>query len=121
MQQSQSAFADHDVETRTVRVRQAQWMYLGPIVAAPLAHICVTLYRNAKTLRQKQLLFGIGIVGSSVATVGMRLYLMNHAGYPGSYNSDVVNRERVVTMSEKESLDNLPLSEKAKEILRGFG
>uniref|UniRef100_A0A7S3LEZ2 Uncharacterized protein n=1 Tax=Amphora coffeiformis TaxID=265554 RepID=A0A7S3LEZ2_9STRA len=108
-------------QTETVRVRQAQWMYLGPIVAAPLAHICVTLYRNAKTPRQKQLLLGVGIIGSTVASIGMRLYLMNHAGYPGSHHSDVVNRERVVTRSEKESLDNPSLPEKAKEILRGFG
>lgn len=121
MHQSRSALADQDVETRTVRVRKTQWMYLGPIVAAPLAHICVTLYRDAKTPRQKQLLFGIGIIGSSVATLGMRLYLMNHAGYPGSHHADVINRELVLTVSEKEALDNLPLKEKAKEILRGFG
>jgi hypothetical protein len=47
-----------------VRMCEHQWMCMGPILAAPIAHICVTLYRDAKTPRQKQLLFGVGIVGS---------------------------------------------------------
>lgn len=26
--------------------RQRQWLYIGPIIAAPLTHMCVTLYRK---------------------------------------------------------------------------
>ena len=62
----------------TAIVRERQWMYLGPIVAAPLAHIAVTLYRSAKTPQQKQLILGVGVIGSTVTTIGMRLYLMAH-------------------------------------------
>lgn len=106
-----------------VRVRERQWMYLGPILAAPIAHICVTLYRDAKTPRQKQLLFGVGIVGSTVATIGMRLYLMSHAGYPGgtSNAADIIQREKLVSKDEAEAMKNPSLSQKAKETFRGFG
>jgi hypothetical protein len=53
------------------RVRERQWMYLGPIAAAPIAHICVTMYKSAKTPAQKRMWLWGGIVGSTVATVGM--------------------------------------------------
>jgi hypothetical protein len=61
-------------------MRERQWLYLGPIMAAPIAHISVTMYRHAKTQRQRQLIVGVGIVGASVAGLGMRLGLMAHAG-----------------------------------------
>jgi hypothetical protein len=103
------------------RVRERQWMYLGPIAAAPIAHICVTLYRDAKTPRTKQLLLSVGIVGSTVATIGMRLYLMNHAGYPGGPNTQVIEREMIVSLSEKKAIENPSLTQIAKEAVRGFG
>ena len=105
----------------SVRVREAQWMYMGPILAAPLSHIAVTLYRGAKTPQQKQLLLWGGVVGTTVATISMRLYLMNHAGYPGGNNPDIIKREKVVTLQEKKALDNPSLLQKARETLRGFG
>lgn len=95
-------------------------MYMGPILAAPLAHICVTLYRDAKTPRQKQLLLGVGVVGSTIATFGMRLYLFSHAGYPGTHNANAASRERLVTVEEKRALENPTLSHKVKETMRGF-
>ncbi|CAJ1946012.1 unnamed protein product [Cylindrotheca closterium] len=104
-----------------VVVREPQWMYMGPILAAPIAHICVTLYRDAKTPRQKQLLLGVGVVGTTIATFGMRLYLFSHAGYPGTHNAGATQRERTVTLEEKKALiDDASISKKARETMRGF-
>uniref|UniRef100_A0A6T6GJW9 Uncharacterized protein n=1 Tax=Craspedostauros australis TaxID=1486917 RepID=A0A6T6GJW9_9STRA len=97
--------------------RERQWQYLGPIMAAPFAHICVTLYRSAKTPQQKQLLIG-GIVGSSVLAVGMRLALMVHAGYPGG---QVTGREVLVTAQQKRQLENPSTFEIIKGAFKGFG
>ncbi len=102
------------------RVRERQWIYLGPIMAAPIAHICVTLYRGAKTPQTKQLLLGFGVFGSTIATVAMRLYLMHHAGYPGGPNSRIVERERAVTLEEKKQMENPSFAQIAKEAFRGF-
>ena len=107
--------------SKVVVYREPQWMYMGPILAAPIAHICVTLYKDAKTPRQKQLLLGVGVVGSTVATIGMRLYLMGHAGYPGSHSAKASQRERLVTLEEKQALANPSLAKKARETMRGFG
>ena len=105
-----------------MKVRERQWMYLGPIAATPIAHICVTLYRDAKTPRQKQLLLGLGIMGSTAATIGMRLYLMHHAGYAGGNNPDVAKRIRTVSSAEeKEAIQNPSVTTMAKEAFRGFG
>jgi len=103
------------------KIRERQWMYMGPIIAAPLAHIAVTLYRDAKTPRQKQFLLGVGIIGSTVATIGMRLYLMHHAGYAGSHHADVTSREHVVTPEERERMENPSIRKVMKEAFRGFG
>ena len=111
----------HQEEVKS-RVRERQWIYVGPIAAAPIAHICVTLYRDAKTPRAKQLLFGVGIVGSTVATVGMRLYLMHHAGYPGGPNTDqITQREKLVTASERKAMESPSVVQIAKEAARGLG
>lgn len=100
-------------------------MYLGPIAATPIAHICVTLYRDAKTPRQKQLLLSVGIVGSTLMTLGMRLYLMNHAGYPGQEKASnpSVLQKRVLTVTEEERkrIENPTVKEIAREAFRGFG
>eukprot|EP00934_Nitzschia_sp_Nitz4_P001503 Nitzschia sp. Nitz4//scaffold109_size72162//53651//54019//NITZ4_005854-RA/size72162-processed-gene-0.19-mRNA-1//1//CDS//3329532787//1503//frame0 len=101
-------------------VRERQWMYLGPIAAAPLAHICVTLYRDAKTPLQKRMVIG-GVIGSTFLAVGMRLVLMAHAGYPGGPNSQMAERERVVTSQQKYEIENAKVSEIAREAARGFG
>mmetsp|Transcript_14799 Transcript_14799/g.31056 ORF Transcript_14799/g.31056 Transcript_14799/m.31056 type:complete len:126 (+) Transcript_14799:228-605(+) len=106
------------------QLRQRQWMYLGPIAATPIAHISVTLYREAKTQRQKQLLLGFGIVGSTIMTLGVRLYLMAHAGYPGQDASPEVTSKRIVevrTEEEREAVVNPSLWTIAKEAMRGFG
>lgn len=103
-------------------VRERQWMYLGPIAATPIAHIAVTLYRDAKTPRQKQLIAGVGILGSSVMTLGMRLYLMSHAGYPGQEASVENTRKRILEVSEQEKNEivNPSIGKIAKQALRGF-
>lgn len=103
------------------RVRERQWIYVGPIVAAPLAHICVTLYRSAKTPQAKRWLFSVGIVGSTVATLGTRLYLLQHAGYPGGPNTDMAKRERLVTLEEKRSMEHPSWTTMVKETFKGFG
>jgi len=112
---------NHQNEIVMARVRERQWIYLGPIAAAPIAHICVTLYRDAKTPQAKRLLLGVGVIGSTVATLGMRLYLMNHAGYPGGSNMHAASRERVVTLDEKKAMENPSVKTIAKEALKGFG
>lgn len=101
-------------------VRERQWMYLGPIAAAPLAHICVTLYQNAKTPLHKRLIMG-GVIGSTILTVGMRLVLMAHAGYPGGPNQQMAERERWVTQQEKENIEHAKLVDIARGAARGFG
>jgi hypothetical protein len=114
---------NNNTDSHRVYVRERQWMYLGPIAATPFAHIAVTLYRDAKTPRQKQLLLGVGILGSTAMTLGMRLYLMCHAGYPGQDMDPSVARQRVLEVSqeEKEHILNPSLGKIAKEAWRGFG
>eukprot|EP00003_Mantamonas_plastica_P015289 TRINITY_DN2597_c1_g3_i3.p3 TRINITY_DN2597_c1_g3~~TRINITY_DN2597_c1_g3_i3.p3 ORF type:complete len:128 (-),score=23.65 TRINITY_DN2597_c1_g3_i3:29-412(-) len=107
-------------ENRIV-MRERQWIYLGPIAAAPVAHLFVTLYKGAKSERAKKWLMWGGVVGSTIATVGMRLFLMNHAGYPGGENSHVVTRQELVSVEEKEARENPSLGEIAKEAAKGFG
>mmetsp|Transcript_28932 Transcript_28932/g.52353 ORF Transcript_28932/g.52353 Transcript_28932/m.52353 type:complete len:114 (-) Transcript_28932:43-384(-) len=108
---------NEDVMTR---VRERQWIYLGPIIAAPIAHICVTLYRDAPP-HQKKYLLGIGIVGSTVCTVGMRLYLMRHAGYAGGENTQMAQREKLVGAEEKREMENPSLKTIVSGAFRGFG
>jgi hypothetical protein len=101
-------------------------MYLGPIMAAPLAHIAVTLYRDAKTSRQKQLILGVGIIGSTVMTLGMRMYLMYHSGYPGGNslggNPEIAKtRIRQVTEEERRAITNPDAKEILRQAFRGFG
>lgn len=90
-------------------------------MAAPIAHIAVTLYRSAKTPQQKRWIMGVGIVGSTFATIGMRLYLMAHAGYPGGPNNQMRHREKLVTMDEKQRIENPTMGTIVKEAFRGFG
>lgn len=103
-------------------VRERQWIYLGPIIAAPMAHIAVTMYRSAKTVRQKQIILGVGIVGSTVMTLSMRLWLMAHAGYPGMEAAHLAQgRIKTVSMAEKEAIEQPSTAAQLKEALRGFG
>jgi hypothetical protein len=112
--------SDQSNQEVMTRVRERQWIYLGPIMAAPIAHICVTLYRDAPP-RQKKYLLGFGIIGSTVATVSMRLYLMGHAGYAGGENTQMAEREKLVTAEQKREMENPSVKTIAKEAFRGFG
>lgn len=109
--------------SNATQFRQRQWMYLGPIAATPLAHISVTLYRDAKTQKQRQLILGVGIIGSTVMTLGMRLYLLSHSGYPGQDNSDVI-QSRIVeakTEEERRAITDPSMGRIMKDMMRGFG
>jgi hypothetical protein len=109
--------------SNATQFRQRQWMYLGPIAATPLAHISVTLYREAKTQKQRQLILGVGIIGSTVMTLGMRLYLLSHSGYPGQDNSDVI-QSRIVeakTEEERRAITDPSMGRIMKDMMRGFG
>lgn len=112
--------SDQNEQEVLTRVRERQWLYLGPIIAAPIAHVCVTLYRDAPP-QQKKYLLGVGIIGSTVCTVGMRLYLMGHAGYAGGENKHVVGREKLVTAEQKKQMENPSAKTIVKEAFRGFG
>lgn len=59
------------------RAHEKQWKYWGPVAIAPIPFICVSLYRNAKTPIQKQLLVGVGMIGIPIAMWTRRVYLMN--------------------------------------------
>jgi hypothetical protein len=111
------------VNNATVHYRKQQWIYLGPILAAPLSHVAVTLYRSAKTPRQKQMIVSYGIIGTSVMTVGARLWLMFDAGYPGGNISELVVKDRVGLAQESDMKDiaNPPLWKVIRDALRGFG
>lgn len=63
--------------------RKIQWWYLGPVAGAPIAHVLVSGMGKAKTARGRHW-FIAGIVLSTVTMIANRLYLMGHAGYPGS-------------------------------------
>ncbi|KAL3910064.1 MAG: hypothetical protein SGARI_002301 [Bacillariaceae sp.] len=98
----------NEEEHAQAMVRERQWIYLGPILAAPLAHIAVTLYQSAKTPAQRRLFLGIGVVGSTV-------------GYPGGPNYHAANRERVVSKAERKNIQNPNAQTILKEALKGFG
>lgn len=103
------------------RVRERQWQYLGIILAAPLAHIAVTLYRTyGHNPRARKLLIG-GAVGATSMTLAMRLVLMHHAGYPGGPNIGMAEREKLVTLEEKRAIENPTVGTVLKEAFRGFG
>jgi hypothetical protein len=110
---------DRDLDHTLSRVRERQWIYLGPIMAAPIAHIAVTLYRSAKTPQKKQWILGVGVIGSTVVTVGM--HLMAHAGYPGGPNYQMASREHFVTEEEKRQIENPDAQTILKQAFRGFG
>ena len=66
--------------------REKQWLYIGPILGAPLAHIGVTLFKKANPM-QKRLLAGF-IAVSTISTVVTRVYLMDHAMMGGGGFND---------------------------------
>jgi len=76
------------------RVRERQWMYWGPVAVAPIPYICVSLYRNAKTPRAKQLLLGVGMIGVPIATYAARVYLLSHSSEAPQH------KRRQVSLSE---------------------
>ena len=112
-----------EMDSGQVRYRKLRYLYLGPILAAPLAHIGVTLYRGAKTPLQKRRIFIYGILGSTCLTVGARLWLMYDAGYPGSAITEETARQRVGLASESEmkAVKNPSLWKIVCEAMRGFG
>ena len=101
-----------------VRLRRAQWIYLGPLMAAPLAHIAVSGYRHAKTPFQKRaVLFG-GVAGATAFSLGMRLYLMSHAGYAGGDISQEEESRRAITVSRDEKDEVLRKSLRVENIVK---
>lgn len=104
-------------------MRERQWMYIGPIAAAPLAHVAVSSYRHAKTDLQRRLVLGVGVVGITVASIAVRLSLMGHAGYPGGDIDDKVAAQRSRVMSEEDRADVQEASAGTiiREAGRGFG
>jgi hypothetical protein len=116
-----SQHRDEAPDAVVARVRERQWIYLGPILAAPVAHIAVTFYRSAKTPLQRKWILGVGVIGSTVGTIGMRLYLMAHAGYPGGPNYQMSAREIAVTEEQKRQLESPDARTILKEALKGFG
>jgi hypothetical protein len=61
--------------------RRAQWIYLVPVIGAPVAHIFVSATRMFP--RHKRLLLGLVAVSTATAVIN-RLWLMGDAGFPGA-------------------------------------
>lgn len=110
--------ADSPSDASPMRTRQ--WMYIGPIIAAPIAHVAVSSYRLAKTRRARLAIVGVGIVGATAASVGMRLALMAHAGYPGGGETHA-DRVEVATKSGQEAIASPSFFTVLREALKGFG
>lgn len=106
-----------------MRLREQQWMYIGPIAAAPLAHVAVSSYRHAKTNFQRRMVLGVGVVGVTAASIAVRLTLMGHAGYPGGDIDDQVaaQRTRVLTEEERAKDAGPSVGKIIREAGRGFG
>ena len=60
--------------------RNPQWIYLVPVMGAPLAHIFVSAISKYPHLKRP---LAAAVALSTVTMVGNRLFLMHHAGYPG--------------------------------------
>ena len=86
--------------------RERQRICLGPIAAAPLAHIAMTMHQLAKTAQQKQLILGLGAVGSAALTVSMRLWLLAfRACCPGAEAPHLAQcRMKTVLLEEKKKI-----------------
>ncbi|KNC85589.1 hypothetical protein, variant [Sphaeroforma arctica JP610] len=97
------------------------------MLAAPLPHIGVTSYRLAKTDHGKALVIGVGILGTTALSLGMRGYLMYHAGYAGGSGMNNLSedqvRKRMATVSTEEGsqIENPSANAVLKEALKGFG
>ena len=69
----------------------------------------------------KNLVLGVGVVGSTFATVGMRMYLMAHSGYTGPGDGDGDDdgrRQRLVAASA--AVADPTLTEVLKHAVKGF-
>ena len=73
-------------------------------------------FGRAATPLGKRLVLGVGVVGTSLATVGMRMYLMVDAGYTGAGDADADKHARVVKGPAHEQ----SLFQVMKDALKGF-
>ena len=64
----------------TQAFRNIPWAYLGPVVAAPIPHVFVSLMTRYPQHKVKMFQAVVLTTGLAVLT---RLILMNDAGYPG--------------------------------------
>lgn len=66
--------------------RKFQWSYLMPVVAAPVAHIFVSLSRRSGLpARWRNAMLG-ATAGATFLAVAQRLYFVKHASYAGGDN-----------------------------------
>ena len=61
--------------------RRPQWIYLVPVLGAPVAHIFVSATRIFP--RRKRLLLWL-VAASTTTAIANRLWLMSDAGFPGA-------------------------------------
>ena len=102
------------------RVRIRQWVYLGPILAAPLAHIAVSSYRLAKSPWAKRAIFFGGVLGATAFSIGMRMVLMVDAGYPAGDQAPAP-RVMTVTDAQKDEIQHPTLYAIFRDAFKGFG
>mmetsp|Transcript_103366 Transcript_103366/g.287903 ORF Transcript_103366/g.287903 Transcript_103366/m.287903 type:complete len:109 (+) Transcript_103366:182-508(+) len=106
------------------KLRERQWLYIGPIAAAPIAHIAVTMYRSSRSPLQRRMLLGFGVVGGTALAVGMRLALMRHSAEPHVDPRAAASRVVHVQAGDeagRRSVEAPALGTVLKEAARGFG
>ncbi len=73
--------SSHDANAAPLGQRRVPWIYLLPVVGAPVAHILVSA---SKTFPRHKKVLLWAVVASTVTAVGNRLWLMGDAGFPGA-------------------------------------
>ena len=81
--------ADNDT-SMTPQSRSPQWIYLVPIVLAPVAHMVVSASRRMDRSKRGMML-GL-TVALTVGAVLNRVVLMKHAGFPGAEGEKAEDR-----------------------------
>ena len=70
-------------------MRKTQWIYLVPVITAPIAHIFVSASQKFRAYRNP--ILGLVALSTGLA-VYQRLYFMKHSGYPGAEGNKTNDR-----------------------------
>ena len=114
--------ADERVVDKHPMLRERKWVYLGPIMAAPLAHFAVSTFRLAKTRRAKVAIAVGGVLGATSLSVGMRLFFMADASFVGDKTvEDRFVETASIDSNQREEILKPSAWQIFKEAIKGFG